>query len=145
MAISPPPAGITLCRIIVAACAAQLEPGNAYYAFAGGYVSRDGYTRNFFNNDSVDDVNELFGRLELRFTPTPDWDLRFTVNGERDADGDFPLYDLGSLRRADHLIDHNYEGEAHRNVGQLAFNAIFHGQDVDFTSVTASSISSRRN
>jgi iron complex outermembrane receptor protein len=114
-----------------------IVPGQAYYAFAGGYVGRDGYTRNFFNNDSVDDVNELFGRLELRFTPTPDWDLRLTLNGERDADGDFPLYDLGSLRRSPHLIDHNYEGEAHRNVGQLAFNAIFHGQDVDFTSVTA--------
>ncbi len=114
-----------------------IVPGKAYYAFAGGYVSRDGYSLNTFTDHDLDHVNELFGRLELRFTPTPDWDLRLTLNGERDADGDFPLYDLGSLRRTDHQVNHNYEGEAHRNVGQLAFNAIFHGQGVDFTSVTA--------
>lgn len=114
-----------------------IVPGKAYYAFAGGYVSRDGYSLNTFTDHDLDHVNELFGRLELRFTPTPDWDLRLTANGERDADGDFPLSDLGGLRKTDHQVAHDFEGKAHRNVGQIALNAIFHGQDVDFSSVTA--------
>jgi iron complex outermembrane receptor protein len=114
-----------------------LEPGKAYYAVAGGYQARDGYTLNRFDDQYLDSVNELFGRVELRFTPTPDWDLRLTLNGERDADGDFPLADLDSLRQTPRRVDHNYQGETHRDVGQFAFNAIYHGQDVDFTSVTA--------
>jgi len=114
-----------------------LVPDKLYYAFAGGWVGRNGYSENTFTSNSLDDVNELFGRFELRATPTKDWDLRLTLNGERDADGDFPLTDLGQLRQESHRVSHDFEGEAHRNIGQVALNAIHHGQDVDFTSVTA--------
>lgn len=114
-----------------------IEQGKLYYAFAGGYQSRDGYSYNGVTGHDLDSVNELFGRFELRYTPTPDWDLRLTLNGERDADGDFPLYDLDSLRHTPNRVEHDYVGEAHRNIDQIAFNAIFHGEDVDFTSVTA--------
>jgi iron complex outermembrane receptor protein len=114
-----------------------IVPGKAYYAVSGGWVGRNGYSTNDFTSNSLDDVNDLFGRFELRFTPTRDWDLRLTLNGERDADGDFPISDLNGLRQTPRRVDHNFEGEAHRNIGQVAFNAIHHGQDVDFTSVTA--------
>jgi iron complex outermembrane receptor protein len=114
-----------------------IVPGKMYYAVSGGYVSRDGYSTNTFTGNDLDHVNELFGRFELRFLPAKNWDLRLTLNGERDADGDFPISDLGGLRQHPRTVDHDFEGKAHRNVGQVALDAIFHGQDADFTSVTA--------
>ena len=112
-------------------------PGKIYYAFAGGYINRDGYTTNTFTGNQLDNVNDVFGRFELRFTPTPDWDLRLTMSGEQDHDGDFALSDLRTIRSNPNHVSHDYTGLTRRNIGQVAFNAIYHGDEADFTSVTA--------
>ena len=109
----------------------------AYFAIAGGWYDRDGYTKNFFTDNNLDNRNDLFGRVELRFTPTPEWDIRITANGEHDRDGDFPIADISFMKRDPWHVNHDFTGEAHRDVSQVAFTAIYHGQDVDFTSVAA--------
>ena len=109
----------------------------AYFAFSGGYESRDGFAKNLFTGNNLDNVNNIFGRLELRFTPTPQWDLRITINGEQDHDGDFPIADLNFLKANVWRVDHDYTGIAHRDIDQIAFTAIYHGYAADFTSVSA--------
>lgn len=113
-----------------------IVPNELYFAIAGGYVNRKGYTKNDFTGNDLDGRNDGFGRFELRFTPTPAWDIRLTFNGEKDRDGDFPLGDLGALRARAFHVDHDFTGAAHRDVGQIALSAAYHGA-VDFTSVTA--------
>lgn len=109
----------------------------AYFAVAGGYVNRDGYTSNTTTGQDLDNRNDTFGRFELRFTPTPAWDVRLTFNAEKDLDGDFPLYDLNSLRHDPFQVQHDYTGSAHRELEQAAINATYHGYAADFNSVTA--------
>lgn len=109
----------------------------AYVAVAGGYTSHDGFSKNLFNGDQLDNRNDLFGRIEFRFTPDERWDLRITANGEHDRDGDFPLADYHSLTAHPRSVDHDYIGFAHRDVDQIAFSAIYHGQSADFISVSA--------
>jgi iron complex outermembrane receptor protein len=108
-----------------------------YVAIAGGSYSRDGFTKNLFTENNLDNRNDLFGRFELRFTPDDHWDIRITANGEQNHDGDFPIADLDFLKQHPYRVNHDYTGEAHREINQLAVNAIYHGQDIEFSSVTA--------
>ena len=108
-----------------------------YYSFAGGYVNRDGYSRNLFTGSDVDGRNDLFGRLSLVYTPTDKLTLNVTINGEQDRDGDYALFDLAALRKNPRRINHDFEGNTRRDVSQAAFTATYKGDAVDITSISA--------
>ncbi len=108
-----------------------------YVAVAGGLFSREGYTLNDFNSNYVDGKDHVFGRAEVRYTPTKEWDFRLTVNAERDRDGDYTLYNLASLEERSRHIEHDFPGKSDRDITQVALSAHYAGDSFDFTSVTA--------
>jgi iron complex outermembrane receptor protein len=108
-----------------------------YVAVAGGLFSREGYTLNDFNGNYIDGKDHVFGRVEVRYTPTKEWDLRLTVNGERDRDGDYTLYNLASLEDRPRHIEHDFPGKSDRDITQVAISAHYVGDSFDFTNVAA--------
>ena len=107
-----------------------------FFQASGGFFSRDGYNVNLFDGNRIDNKNHLFGRFELRYTPTDRWDIRLTYNNERDHDGDYAIYNLASLYADPHRVDHNFPGFSHRDIDQVA-ERHYAGDQFDFTSVTA--------
>lgn len=108
-----------------------------YFALSGGFLSRNGFTQNDFTDEKLDDRNHEFGRAELRFTPDDRWDIRLTLNGERDRDGDYALTDLAGLHETPRHLSHDFEGESERDVSQIALTARYAGDHADFISITA--------
>jgi len=98
---------------------------------------RDGYTKNDFTGNDVDDREAFFGRGSLLFEPTQDSELALGVFGERSRDGGFALSELEGLRDRPHRINQDFEGLSDRDV--LSPSAVYrtHGSDYDFTSVSA--------
>ncbi len=108
-----------------------------YVAASGGIFRREGYTLNDFNGNYIDGKDHLFGRFEVRYTPTKEWDLRLTINGEQDRDGDYTLYNLASLYDRPRHIEHDFPGHSDRDIQQVAVSAHYAGDAFDFTTVTA--------
>ena len=108
-----------------------------YFSLTGGFPQRDGYTINLFDGQDVDNRNHLVRPLEMLWTPTDRLDIRLMVNGERDRDGDFPIYDLASHPRqpaADRPRLHRRSRPHHRPGRD---HATYHGDSVEITSVSA--------
>jgi iron complex outermembrane receptor protein len=108
-----------------------------FFSLSGGFSERNGYSQNLFDNQPLDGRNHLFGKAQLLWTPTDRLDIRLIVNAERDDDGDFPLYDLASLRRDPRSVDHDFTGVAQRDLAQYALNAAYHGESIEITDVFA--------
>lgn len=98
---------------------------------------RDGYTRNDFTGNRVDERDGLFGRARMLWNPTRDSELELAVFGEHARDGGFALGEIGALEADPHHIDQDFEGLANRDV--LAPSLVYRrlGETLDFTSVSA--------
>lgn len=102
--------------------------------------ARDGYTKNAVTGNRVDDREDLFGRSRVVFTPAEDSELELAFFGERARDGGFALNFLDGpdgLRERPHRIRQDFEGLTHRDVLQPSAVWRTHGDDYDFTSITA--------
>lgn len=98
---------------------------------------REGYTKNDFTGNRVDDRDGLFGRARLLWSPSDASELELAVFGENARDGGFVLSELDGLRANPHHIDQDFEGLANRDV--LAPSLVYRhlGDTLDFTSVSA--------
>jgi len=98
---------------------------------------RDGYTKNDFTGNNVDDRDGLFGRARMVWNPGENSELEFAVFGENARDGGFVLSEVGALEANPHHINQDYEGLANRDV--LAPSLVFRrtGEGLDFVSVSA--------
>ncbi len=108
-----------------------------YISVSGGFFKRDGYTENTVTGHDLDHKEESFGRVQILWTPTKEWDIRLSLNGEHDHDGDFGLNDLASVRSHPFRVQRDFEGFTHRDFWQPALVASYKGPQVDFTSITA--------
>jgi len=114
-----------------------IVPDNLFVSVSGGFLTRQGYTINRVSGHDLDDREEEFGRVSLRWTPSADTEVIFTTLGERDRDGDFGLYDLGSLRHDDHRLRHDFEGFTNRDVLEPSLTLNHHFGDADLTSISS--------
>lgn len=98
---------------------------------------REGYTRNDFTGNRVDERDGLFGRGRMLWNLASDAELEFSVFAERARDGGFALGEIGALEADPHHIAQDYEGLANRDV--LAPSLVFRrlGESLDFVSVSA--------
>ncbi len=101
------------------------------------YSKRDGYTKNDFTGNDVDDRDGLFGRGQLVFAADEDSELRLGLFGERSRDGGFVLSDIPGLRDRPHRINQDFEGEAERDVYAPSLVWEHAGDELDFTSISA--------
>jgi iron complex outermembrane recepter protein len=83
---------------------------------AAGRSVRDGFTINDVTGRPIDNRSAVFGKLQLLWTPTANWEARAIVSGERDRDGDYALNDLGALRRDPYHAARDFEGRTDRDV-----------------------------
>jgi iron complex outermembrane receptor protein len=107
--------------------------------FAGvglGYSARDGYTKNDVTGHSLDDRDAFFGKGQLLWTPSDQWELRLIFSGERAQDGDYALGDLASIRANPHHVSHDFEGYTDRDIIAPTLIATRKGERVDFSSIS---------
>lgn len=62
------------------------------FGLASVFNERDGYVRNSVDGERIDDHETLAGRLQLRWTPVPEWDISFHLAGLRFRDGFVPTF-----------------------------------------------------
>lgn len=87
------------------------------FGLATGYGARDGYTKNTLTGSDVDSREAWFGKGQLLFQPSEEWEGRLIVSGEQDRDGDYALGDLGGLRRDPWKVSRDFtDGHNYRDV-----------------------------
>ena len=111
-----------------------------------GYMDsqRDGYTKNDFTGNHVDDRHGQFGRATALFTPMEGSELQVSFFGERARDGGFALSFLedsplgvDGLRDNPHHINQDFEGDTLRDVLSPSVVWRSEGDEYAFTSISA--------
>ena len=103
-------------------------------SFGGG--RRDGFTTNTRTGNDLDSRSGRFGKVQLLWTPTSQWEARVIVAGERDRDGDYALQDLAALRQAPFTVARDFEGFTERDVMSTTVLARRAGARVVLSSTT---------
>ena len=62
-------------------------PNTLFAKIEGGYLRRDGYLENTFLGTHPDFQQHAFGRIQLRHTPTPGWEISFSSEYHYIRDG----------------------------------------------------------
>lgn len=122
------------------------------FRLSGSKLNSDGYITNTFLGQPAETRDDFLGRAQLRWTPTPDWDINLNVNGFN-YDGRFATYspisslkvnpwkataDLpGSAKQYDfgQILDANYSGDGYRftSISAHRFWRSVEFLDVDYT------------
>src|SRR5262249_6441010 len=103
---------------------------------AGGFAARNGYTKNDVTGNDVDRKEASFGKMQLWFAPTDQFDMTLRLNGERARDGDYPLGDLASIRARPWHVQHGFEGNSLRDVGAVSLTMNYYTEYATFTSIS---------
>jgi iron complex outermembrane receptor protein len=101
-----------------------------------GYSGRDGFTKNDVTGHAIDTRSAFFGKGQLLWTPTAEWQARVILTGERARDGDYGLMDLAALRANPFHASRDYEGFTHRDIVAPTFLVSHSGSTVDVSTVT---------
>ncbi len=122
------------------------------FRLTGSKLNSDGFITNTFLNQAAETRNDFLGRAQLRWTPTPDWDINLNISGFN-YDGRFATYapisslkvnpwksmaDLpGSAKQYDfsQILDANYTGDGYRltSISAHRFWRSVEFLDVDYT------------
>lgn len=114
-----------------------IEKGLAAIRVAGGFTSRDGYTKNLYTGNDLDSREAEFGKFALTLTPNERLEITWRFNGERARDGDYALYDLASVRANPHRAFRDYEGYSDRDIAGTSLEVNYRLDWATFTSVSA--------
>lgn len=104
--------------------------------FAIGSQARDGFTVNEVTGHDLDSREATFGKAQLLWTPSQNWEARVIFNAERDRDGDYALADLDLARSQPFRVQRDFEGYTHRDVTSTTVTVRGEGERVTFTSST---------
>jgi iron complex outermembrane recepter protein len=103
---------------------------------AGGYSSRDGYTKNDLTGKDLDNRTAGFGKGQLFFKVNDRMKFRLILSGEHDEDGDYALGDLGYIRAHPNHVSRDFAGFNHRSVGSATLAFDYRGSTMDISSIT---------
>lgn len=103
---------------------------------AVAYGQRNGFTTNSVTGNTIDDRSAFEGKAQLLWAPTPAWETRVLVSGERSRDGDYALADLDGLRNDPFTVARDFEGRADRDILATTILNRRQGNRVTFSSAT---------
>jgi iron complex outermembrane receptor protein len=102
---------------------------------SGSYGSRDGYIRNIFLDEDIDNQSGGNGRAKLLWLPSENWEIDLSASFEDYRDGGPPLV---LLDRPDPFeVEHNVSGFNDLISNAQSIKAVYNGQNLSFTSITA--------
>ncbi len=105
------------------------------FRLSGAYDARDGFTKNVLLNEDANEQESLFGRFNLLWTPTPQWNISFNANGGRNRDGENTFVPFS---QADPFINRsNIPGSLDVVLNTQSLKATYEGSGFTFTSITA--------
>jgi iron complex outermembrane receptor protein len=100
------------------------------------YGQRDGFSTNSITGNTVDDRSAFEGKVQLSWTPTPAWEARVIVAGERSRDGDYALADLDALGADPFSVARDFEGRTDRDVMGTTILSRWQGRRVTLSTAT---------
>jgi len=101
-----------------------------------GHGARDGFTINDVTGNDLDYRRTSYGKAQLWWTPTSEWEARLIVTGERDQDGDYALNDLAALRQNPFHSSRDFDGVVERDIVAPTFQLRYEGSRFAFGSTT---------
>ncbi|HEX2489865.1 MAG TPA: TonB-dependent receptor, partial [Blastocatellia bacterium] len=101
-----------------------------------GRGTRDGFTVNDVTGNDLDYRRTSYGKAQLWWTPTSEWEMRLIVTGQRDQDGDYGLNDLAALRQNPFHSSRDFEGIVERDVLSSTGQIRWEGSRFTFGSTT---------
>ena len=101
-----------------------------------GHGERDGFTVNDVTGHLLDSRSADFGKAQLLWVPSPSWEARAIVYGERARDGDYALNDLGELRSRPFHAARDFEGRTDRDLWSSTVVVRREGKRLSFSSTT---------
>ena len=111
-------------------------PDQVGFSLAGGYSARDGYTKNSFTGNPLDDREASFGKFQLQLKATENYNARLIFFAEHDNDGDYALGDLNAVRATPRRVSHDFEGYTHRDICAPTLLQTFTTDAMEITSIT---------
>jgi iron complex outermembrane receptor protein len=102
----------------------------------GGHGARDGFTVNDVTGHDIDYRRTSYGKGQLWWTPTGQWEARLILFGQRDQDGDYGLNDLAALRQNPFHASRNFEGVVERDIISSTAQVRYEGSRFAFGSTT---------
>ena len=113
----------------------SLIPSKLRFRIAGSYDARDGFTKNTFLNNDVDDQSSLAGRLNLLWTPSDAWSVSLNTTGSRDADGANVYVPINQDNPFE--VARNTNGSLDLSNNTQSLRVAYNGPGLRFTSITA--------
>jgi iron complex outermembrane receptor protein len=110
--------------------------GSLAVGLSYGHAERDGFTVNDVTGNLLDSRSADFGKAQVLWAPTPKWEARAIVYGERARDGDYALNDLGALRSRPFHAARDFEGRTGRDVWSATALVRREGARVSFSSTS---------
>ena len=110
--------------------------GTVALGFSAGYSARDGFTVNDLTGNDIDSRSAAFGKAQVLWTPSRQWETRVIVSGERARDGDYALADLGVLHSNPFHVARDFEGHTHRDIVNTTVTARREGGRVSLSTIT---------
>jgi iron complex outermembrane receptor protein len=122
-------------RRVQASISDTLIPDTLGFRLSGVYSARDGFTENTFLDEDANDQSDLAGRLNLLWTPSPDWSVSFNAlaAGSQDAGTVYAAIDQDDPFE----IEENEIADLDLFVGAQSLRVGYNGDNFRFTSITA--------
>lgn len=113
-----------------------VRAGKLAVGFSTAVGTREGFTRNVLTGNDIDSRETFAAKGQLLWTPTPSWETRVIVSGERARDGDYALADLEQVRATPFEVMRDFEGRTDRDMFNTTVEARHTGSRFTFTSTT---------
>ncbi|MBW4471669.1 MAG: TonB-dependent receptor [Stenomitos rutilans HA7619-LM2] len=105
------------------------------FRLSGSYNARDGFTRDTLLGKDADAQSSLFGRANLVWTPSKEWNIAFNANGGSNQDGDATFVLLS--QRDPFKVQRNFPGSLDVSLNTQSVRIAYEGAAVNVISTTA--------
>ena len=106
------------------------------FGVSAGHAEREGFTINRLTGNDIDHRSADFGKAQFLLAPSPRWETRVIVSGERAEDGDYALSDLAGVRGNPFVVERDFEGFTERSILNTTVVNRYEGSAVSVTSTT---------